>query len=271
MLSALMEGCTGKGKDVTQGGAVYNSSGAAMIGVAEVVDSMTAIEDFVFKQKTVSFPDMISAINNNWEGHEKLHARVRTSTEKFGTDSTMAKANADWLIEFLHKTFQGKEHYRGGKYTVGYWTMTNHAGFGVLSGALPSGRKKGEPFPSGITPVSGSAPILTACLNFVSNLNHTHIANGHALNLKYTPSSTTVPKFADTIEAFFKMGGLQVQFNIIDRKTLEEAKKHPKNYADLFVRVSGYSAYFKDLNPHMQGEIITRAEYNLDTGDEVRY
>ncbi len=271
MLSALMEGCTEKGKDVTQGGAVYNSSGAAMIGVAEVVDSMTAIEEFVFKQKTVSFPDMISAINDNWEGHERLHARVRTSTEKFGTDSAMAKANADWLIEFLHKTFQGKENYRGGRYTVGYWTMTNHAGFGVLSGALPSGRKKGELFPSGITPVSGSAPILTACLNFVSNLNHTHIANGHALNLKYTPSTTTVPKFADTIEAFFKMGGLQVQFNIIDRNTLEKARKHPDNYRDLFVRVSGYSAYFKDLNPHMQEEIITRAEYNLDTGNEVRY
>lgn len=252
---------------------MYNSSGAAMIGVAEVVDSMTTIEEFVFKQEMVTFPDIISAINNNWEGNEneKLHARVRTSTEKFGTDSAMAKANADWLIEFLHKTFQGKENYRGGRYTVGYWTMTNHAGFGVLSGALPSGRKKGEPFPSGITPVSGSAPILTACLNFVSHLNHTHIANGHALNLKYTPSTTTVPKFADTIKAFFRMGGLQVQFNIIDRNILEEARRHPDNYRDLFVRVSGYSAYFKDLNRHMQEEIITRAEYNLNTGDEVLY
>jgi formate C-acetyltransferase len=271
MLSALMEGCMEKGKDVTKGGAVYNSSGAAMIGMAEVVDSMSAVEEFVFKKKAVSFSEMITAINKNWEGYEKLHAKVRTSTEKFGTDSGMARANADWLIDYLHNTFQGKENYRGGKYTVGYWTMTNHAGFGVLSGALPSGRKRGETFPSGITPVSGSAPILTACLDFVAHLDHTHIANGHALNLKYTPSMTTLPKFADTIETFFKMGGLQVQFNIIDRKTLEKAKKYPEQYRDLFVRVSGYSAYFKDLNPHMQEEIITRAEYNLDTGKEVPY
>ena len=271
MLSALMEGCTEKGKDVTQGGAVYNSSGAAMIGVAEVGDSMNAIEEFVFEKETVSFPEMISAIDKNWEGHEKLQARVRNSTEKFGTDSAMAKANADWLIDFLHKTFQSKENYRGGKYTVGYWTMTNHVGFGVLSGALPSGRRMGEPFPSGITPVSGSAPVLTACLNFVAQLDHTRIADGHALNLKYTPSTTTLPTFAHTIEAFYKMGGLQVQFNIIDRKTLEDAKKHPEKYRDLFVRVSGYSAYFKDLNPHMQEEIITRAEYNLETGNEVSY
>jgi pyruvate-formate lyase len=269
MLSAPMERCLEKGKDVIQGGALYNSSGAAMIGIAEVVDSITAIEEFAFKKKAVPFPELIEAINRNWKGYEKLHAMVKTSTEKFGTDSEIARKNADWLIGFLHNTFQGKENYRGGKYTVGYWTMTNHAGFGVLSGALPSGRKKGEPFPSGITPVSGSAPALTACLNFVSHLDHTHIADGHALNLKYTPSTTTVPKFAHTIEAFFKMGGLQVQFNIIDRKTFEDAKKHPEKYPDLFVRVSGYSAYFKDLSPQMQDEIITRAEYSLDIGEEV--
>jgi len=271
ILSAFIEGCMEKGKDVTQGGALYNSSGAAMIGVAEVVDSMTAIEEFVFKKRTVSFSELIEAINKNWEGYEKLQAMVRTSTEKFGTDSEMAKKNADWLIGFLHDTFQSKENYRGGKYTVGYWTMTNHAGFGMLSGALPSGRKKGESFPSGITPVSGAAPQLTPCLNFVAHLDHKKIADGHALNLKYTPSTTTTPKFAHTIEAFFKMGGLQVQFNIIDRKVLEDAKRHPEKYPDLFVRVSGYSAYFKDLNPQMQEEIITRAEYNLDTGEEQRF
>ncbi len=242
-----------------------------MIGIAEVVDSMTAIEEFVFKKKVVSFSKLLDAINKNWEGYKKLRTMVKTSTEKFGTESEMAKANADWLIAFLHNTFQSKENYRGGKYTVGYWTMTNHAGFGVLSGALPSGRERGEPFPSGITPISGSAPILTACLNFIAHLDHTHIADGHALNLKYTPSTTTVPKFANTIEAFFKMGGLQVQFNIIDRKTLEDARKHPERYPDLFVRVSGYSAYFKDLSPHMQQEIITRAEYRLDTGEEAPY
>ncbi|MBT9138504.1 MAG: Choline trimethylamine-lyase [Syntrophomonadaceae bacterium] len=272
MLSALMEGCMEKSKDVVQGGALYNSSGVAMIGIAEVVDSITAIEELVFQKKACSFPEMIAAINKNWDGpHKRLHAMVKASTEKFGTDSEMAKKNADWLIKFLHDTFQSRANGRGSNYTVGYWTMTMHAGFGVLTGALPNGRMRGEPFASGITPVSGSAPGLTACLNFVAHLDHTRIANGHALNLKYTPSTTTLPKFANTIEAFFKMGGLQVQFNIIDRKTLEDAKRHPERYPDLFVRVSGYSAYFKDLNPHMQQEIITRAEYNLDTGEECRY
>lgn len=264
MLSALMEGCMEKGKDVIFGGALYNSSGVAIIGLAEVVDSITALDEFVFSKKKISAADLIAAINSDWAGpYRKLQIMIKASNEKFGRDSNMAKANADWLISFLHDRFQSLENYRGGKYTVGYWTMTNHAGFGALTGALPSGRPKGEPFASGITPVSGSAPILTACLNFIAHLDHTKIADGHALNLKYVPSTTTIENFAHTVEAFFRTGGMQVQFNIIDRQTLEDARVHPEKYPDLLVRVSGYTAYFKDLNPHMQQEIITRAEYDL--------
>ncbi len=275
LLSAVTEGCIQSGKDVIEGGAVYNGSGVAAIGLAEVVDSLTTIQEFVFDKKEVSFAEMMDAIKSDWdEPYRRLHQKVKTSGEKFGTDSRMAKENADYLIDFLHRTFQSQPHYRGGKYTVGYWSMTYHAGFALLTGALPSGRVKGEPLPSGITPVSGSAPELTPCMNFVAHLDHTKIANGHALNLKYTPSpdlDMTITKLAQSVEAYMKMGGLQVQFNIIDRATLEDAREHPEKYPDLLVRVSGYTAYFKDLNPIMQGEIITRAEYNLETGREVIY
>lgn len=270
MLSALMEGCLKNGKDVIQGGAIYNSSGAAMIGLAEVVDSLTAIEEFVFGNgpNTVTFAEIITAINLNWEGYEPLQRRLVKSPHKFGTDSQLARQNADWLMKLLHDTFQNKEHYRNGTYTVGYWTMTTHAGFGYLTGALPSGRKKGEPFPSGITPVSGVAPQLNDVLDFVANLNHIWITNGQALNLKYTPGTSSAPKLAQCIETFFKAmgpaGGLQVQCNIIDSNTFEEARQFPERHRDLFVRVSGYSAYFVDLSDIMQKEIITRAEYDMD-------
>jgi len=228
LLSALMEGCMENGRDVIEGGALYNSSGVAIIGLAEVVDSLSALQEFVFEKKTVSFAEMMEAIKLNWnDPYRKLHQMVKTSKEKFGADSRMAKENADYLMELLHRIFQSKQHYRGGKYTVGYWTMTYHAGFALMTGAFPSGRVKGETLPSGITPISGSAPELTPCLNFVAHLDHTKIANGHALNLKYTPSPNrelTITKFAQSVEAYMKMGGLQVQFNIIDRATLEDAR-----------------------------------------------
>jgi pyruvate-formate lyase len=273
MLSALMEGCLAKGKDVIQGGAVYNSSGMAMIGLAEVVDSLAAIEEFVFQRQKVSFQDMLEAINHNWEGiykplQKKLRKPVDTfePADKFGTAGPLAKKNADWLIKFLHDTVKSKQNYRGGNYTVGYWTMTTHAGYGAISRALPSGREDEEAFPSGITPVSGAAPDLNEVLHFVANLDHTRITNGQALNLKYTPATAAVAKFAPCIEAYFKMGkmgGLQVQSNIVDLNTLRDAQQHPDDHRDLFIRVSGYSAYFIDLSPEMQEEIITRAEYNM--------
>ncbi|MGA9755185.1 MAG: pyruvate formate lyase family protein, partial [Desulfobaccales bacterium] len=255
--------------DVIQGGAVYNSSGVAMIGLAEVVDSLAAIEEFVFQRGVVSFPEMLEAINHNWEGYEPLQKMVSKSLDKFGTDGPLAKKNADWLMKFLHDTLQGQQNYRGGNYTVGYWTMTTHAGFGAISRALPSGRHDYEAFPSGITPVSGAAPDLNEALHFVANLDHTCITNGQALNLKYSPATAAVAKFAPCIEAYFKMGGLQVQSNIVDLETLKNAQNNPDDYPDLFIRVSGYSAYFRDLSPKMQEEIITRAEYDMDCSAAV--
>ena len=281
MLSALMEGCMKKGKDVICGGATYNSSGATIIGLAEVVDSVTAIQEFIYDKTKMTWADMLGAINANWKDdpdkagkpYAKFHAWVKNSPEKFGRDSQMAKANADWLMKFMHDNFYQHLNYRGGHYNVGYWTMTNHAGFGRITGALPSGRQAGESFASGITPVSGSAPELTPCLNFVAHLDHRLITNGQALNIKYYPQTTTLKALADTIEAYFRTGGLQVQCNIIAREKLLERMQHPDNYPDekLLVRVSGYTAYFQDLNPQMQQEIITRAEYDLKNGMELRY
>ncbi len=202
MLSAMMEGCMEKGRDVIDSGATYNSSGVAITGLAEVVDSITAIEEFAFGNgggSRIPMSGMIGAITTNWGGDEKdeatstlyrkYHAMVRASRNRFGYDSSpLAKKNAAWIVGLLHDKFQSRRNYRGGPYTVGYWTMTNHAGFGVLTGALPSGRVKGKPFASGITPVEGLAPELPSCLRFVGALDQTHhMVNGQALNLKFTP------------------------------------------------------------------------------------
>lgn len=56
------------------------------------------------------------------------------------------------------------------------------------------------------------------------------------------------------------MNGFHVQYNIVDRTTLEEAKVHPEKHKDLIVRVAGYSAFFTVLNPQTQDDIISRTE-----------
>jgi formate C-acetyltransferase len=129
-------------------------------------------------------------------------------------------------------------------------------------------------FSSGITPASQNAQDLTGAYLSVARLNHEHIPGGYALNMKYTPGTpggknSYLRKFADMISAYFKAGGMQVQYNIRDYEDFIAARKNPEGYTDLIVRVSGYSAYFNDLNPYMQCELITRTQYDLAKGRAV--
>jgi len=272
-LSALFEGPMEKGKDLIYGGALYNSSGATHIGFADTVDSLNAIEKAVFVDKKYSFTQVLQALNGDFAGNEALHLYLLNKTPKYGTDAPIARKNVRNLIQFLYETYQGHVNYRGGRYRPAYWTMTNHAGQGKLVGALPNGRKANRLLASGITPVSQAAGELAACLNAVADINPLHIPGGEAFNLKYPTIETSddLQKFSQAIEAYFRCGGLHIQFNILSYETLMDAKQHPENYPHLLVRVSGYSAYFKDLNDAMKEEIITRTAYDIHSGRAVPF
>lgn len=80
-----------------------------------------------------------------------------------------------------------------------------------------------------------------------------------------------IPLFAKNVETFFREGGQQIQFNIMTYEMLMDAKAHPEKYPELMVRVSGYSAYFKDLNDMMKDELISRSQYDLPSEYEVPF
>lgn len=273
LLSSLFEGPMDKGKDLIFGGALYNSSGATHVGFADTVDSLNAIEQAVFVDRKGTFAELLTALKNDFQGADRLHAYLLNKTPKYGTDHPIAEKNARNLIDFLYRTYQAHTNYRGGKYRPAFWTMTNHAGQGKLTGALPNGRKAYRVFASGITPVSQAATDLAACLHAVGGLDSLQIPGGVAFNLKYpsVEGPEDLDRFVGAIEAYFKQGGLHIQFNVMSYETLIDAKAHPEKYPDLLVRVSGYSAYFKDLNEAMKDEIITRTAYNLRQGRSVSF
>jgi len=70
-------------------------------------------------------------------------------------------------------------------------------------------------------------------------------------------------RFVNLIDQYFAMGGNQMQFNVVSKKTLLDAQKHPENYSNLLVRVAGYSAYFTQLSKDVQNDIIARTEEKL--------
>ena len=139
------------GKDLISGGALYNASGATHIGFADTVDSLNAVEKAVFIDKICTFAELQQALKADFKGHEKLHAWLVNKAPKYGTSDPIAVRNSQALVAYLHQLYQGRENYRGGKYRPGFWSMTNHAGQGKLSGALPNGRMASRVFASGIT------------------------------------------------------------------------------------------------------------------------
>ncbi len=265
LLSSLIEGSLEKGRDITDGGAIYNSSGVSIIGFSDVVDSLAATKQLIFEEKRISPEELLNALKDNFAGHDKIYAMVSRRGPKYGTDNNAADDIAIDLVKQIGGEFNRYKNPRGGFYHVGYWSMTLHTGLGSLSGALPNGKKQGEPFASGATPCSieiNKGP--TASLSSTAKLPGDFIANGMANNHRIPKSLISqtgkLNNFVKLIKGYFQKGGMQVQFIIQDKKTLIDALEHPENYNDLLVRVSGYTAYFNDLTDNMKREIISRAE-----------
>jgi formate C-acetyltransferase len=268
LLSSLIDGCMERGKDVTVGGALYNCTGMQGVGVADVADSLAAIDALVFKTKSVTMQDMLKALSDNFVGHERLLQQIKNHAPKFGNDDESADTFAGKVAAMFCEEVVKYRNPRGGSYVPGFWSMTTHNGFGSYTGALPNGRKAGVGLTEGITPSAGMdrrGP--TAAMKSVVSVGLERIGNGCTFNQKFSPSALAGEKgsrdLASLIRAYFDLGGMHVQFNVVDRETLIDARKHPERYPGLLVRISGYSAYFADLTPAMQDEIIARTEQSF--------
>lgn len=266
LLSALVRGAAESGRDVTRGGARYDSSGVTMVGLADVVDSLTALEELVFGQGLVTPAEMLRALADDFVGHERLLAALGARGARFGNDIDQIDRKAVWLVRLVGETFAQQRSFRGGPYHVGYWSLTTHCGFGALTGALPSGRRAGAPLAPGVGPCAGAAregP--TAALASVHKLPPRWTANGMGHNLKLSRSLLGAPGRLAVLEqllaGFVAGGGMQVQITVQDRDVLLAAQRDPAAHRDLLVRVSGYTAYFCDLNRQMQDEILSRTEH----------
>ncbi|XMR35705.1 glycine radical domain-containing protein [Escherichia coli] len=108
----------------------------------------------------------------------------------------------------------------------------------------------------------------TAVFNSIGKLPTAAILGGVLLNQKLSPASLEnerdKTKLMSLLRTFFEVHkGWHIQYNIVSRETLLDAKKHPDQYRDLVVRVAGYSAFFTALSPDAQDDIIARTEHML--------
>ena len=137
---------------------------------------------------------------------------------------------------------------------------------GRCGSRLPDGRLAEVSLANALSPEQGLDKIgPTAVVNSVLKTDLKVATNGMVLDLKFSPSflesDRHMDALRDLVNAYFKNGGMEVQFNVVSRATLVAAQQHPEQHQDLVVRVSGFSAYFTTLMKTTQDEIIARTEY----------
>ena len=260
--SMLIDGCLESGKDITAGGAIYNGSGIQGVGVADVADSLAALDQVVFREKKFSLACVVGAMRDNFVSDPILLAELQKAP-KFGNDYPLPDGYADRVACCFHDILARYTNSRNGGCVPGFYSSTCHVAFGERTGALPSGRKAGEPFAASLGSCNGQDRLgPTALLNSVAKMDAGLAPNGYAVNLRFDPQTLDGDKgtavLGALVDGFFKQGGMEVQFNIIDPKMLVDARDNPGKYPGLVVRVAGYCAYFEDLPTNVKDEIIAR-------------
>ncbi len=265
--SALFHGCIEKGIDITNGGtAPYRAYAIKFCGAPNVGDSLAAIKKAVFEDKRITMDRLIDALDKNFEGEEEI-LHILKSAPKFGNDDDYVDSIVNEILTHASKEAAKYKGIAGVITNAGGGGVTGHIPLGYAVGALPDGRRAGEPLSEGgISPYQGrnvSGP--TATIRSAAKVDHAKLTNGAVLNMRFNPDllkdESKMRKFASLIRTFCETGGALVQFNIVSTDMLRDAQRHPEEYRDLLVRVATYSAYFVELGKELQDDIIARTEF----------
>ena len=268
-LSVLTEDCIGSRKDVMAGGARYTGAGFNLGGIGTAVDALAAIRDVVYDKNMVTLEACMEILDDDFEDSEQIQRYLSARAPKYGNDQSR-EWDVDQIAFRLEKrvsdTLKEYRNYWGGPYRLGLYTVEDHAIMGMHTGATADGRKSGESLSNSSGASQGKdthGP--TALINSVTNFPMEEAGNGMVLDVKFTPSlleeETGKRALRSLIETYFHKGGMEMQISVVSGETLRAAQEHPENYADLIVRVSGFSAYFCSLRKATQDEIIKRTEH----------
>ena len=234
------------------------------IGYGTVVDSLSAIKKLVFEDKKLTMDELLDAMGNDFEGREDVRALLK-SAPCYGNNDEFADSIAK-DIDILSVEYGKKYSPELGMHNdVRYVPFTSHVPFGKVVSATPNGRRAFTALSDGSSASHGAdvnGPTAVLLSNYTSkNYGHRDRA-ARMLNIKFTPKCLAgdegTRKMISFIRTFCDLKLWHVQFNVINRETLLAAQKDPEKYRNLIVRIAGYSAYFVDLSPDLQNDLILR-------------
>lgn len=244
-----------------------NTASICTIGMVNVGDSMAAIKKLCFDEKKYTLKELYDALEADWVGYENMRKDF-LNAPKFGNNDPYV----DEIVARCYKLFTDfvptlpthhRRHYRSVRYfhhQPPAGRSLNRSNPGRQKSRNPSGRWYHEPMPG------HGYPWPLAVMQSAMKVDQDPF-QATLLNMKFHPSAlkteSDMEKLASLIRTYLTNGGKHVQFNVVDRKTLIDARENPAAHRDLVVRIAGYSAYFVQLNDSMQEEVINRTEHTL--------
>ncbi|MFW6032249.1 MAG: pyruvate formate lyase family protein, partial [Phycisphaeraceae bacterium] len=258
--SMLTSDCIARGRGAFGGGARYRGGTLETYGNTNAADSLRAIQQLVFERGEVSLPELVDALDENFEGGEALREKL-ASVPKYGNDDAAADAMARRVHEHICAVTRQQAGPAGlDSYLVVIINNWANTILGKATMASADGRGAGEPMANGNNPSSGSdVSGVTAFLNSIASLR-ADVHAGAVQNMKFSRAwfGQMRPKFDALLRTYFARGGTQAMITVLSRADLEAAMREPEKWGHLMVRVGGFSIRFVDLPEDAQRELLAR-------------
>jgi len=264
--STLTDDCIARGRDITDGGAVYDYHSICFLGTANVADSMIALGKLVFEEGRVEAAQVLEALRADFEGWEPLRQLLLRQAPKYGNDCAAVDELARQVDEEFIDLMDGMRSPLGGRYHVHLFSFHVNIAFGKVVGATPDGRRVGEPLAYSLSAHQGrDEEGVTALLNSLARMPHERAAGASAAIIELDPvvveGEAGARRLAQIIRSAIAMGVGQMQWNVTTVERLKKAQEDPERYGNIPVRVAGYSQMFKLINKELQDHIIARTKH----------
>lgn len=264
ILNLLSHGPIEKGCDVTKGATYFNlcMDGAAL---ATVADSFAAIEQRIIDEKRLTFDELNTAIQSNFEGVEGEYIRrMLQHSERYCQGNSRGDR---WAVrvsgEYSALVRSQNERYPGLNFIPGWFSWSNTIYFGRHVGATPNGRRAKEAISHGANPHPGFRRdgAVTAMCNSIASIQPGY-GNTAPVQLELDPGAANSPealdKLVSMIRTLLNSGNTLLNINIIDGDKVLAAHENPDLFPDLVVRVTGFTAYFSMLSKDFRQLVVDR-------------
>ena len=263
MTSSLLERCVETG----QNSALCKERSSlwfTLFAFGDTGDCLAAVKKLIYDDKKYTMAELKTALEANWEGYEEMRQDF-VNAPKWGNDDDYVDQIWVKVYEDLGKMSWSVRDVNGQPWPTLPETVSVHIAAAEKIGALPNGRRLGDPlYDGGCSPGPGldkKGP--TAVLKSVGKLDHVGSMRATLLNQRLSPSQLQGEKgfkmWRDYMKTWHDLGINHVQFNMVDNETLYAAQREPEQYGELLVRIAGYSAHFVEMNKITQDAIIARS------------